>query len=363
MTDGGDMDTTKLVLLIILIGLTIAQIVLIITSILNRKKEDIEDEIDENEELLKEIREMLSIGFTNSARANSEELERLRGTVNQQLGEGLDKRITYSFAQIDQRLAKLHQGVGELQSIAGDVGELRKVMSNVKNRGTFGEMQLSNILRDILPDGEIMEQFNVDDNTSEKVDFAVKIIGMEKEDFVYLPIDSKLPKESYLKFIEIRESGTVDDLTKAREVFGKVLMNEAKSIGTKYVKPPTTTDFAIMFLPFESIYGEALEIGCVDKAFEEYRVIITGPSNLASLISCVAVGARNMAVAKNAAYVMESLRKISAEFSKYQQELEKAYKQLNTAQGTVEKLLTTRTRAMERVLGELEKGSYEEEIL
>ena len=298
---------------------------------------DIRDTIDKQ---LKSIRE-----------DNTQQLSEMRKTVDEKLQSTLEKRLGESFKQVSDRLEQVHKGLGEMQTLAIGVGDLKKVLSNVKTRGILGEYQLGNILEQILTPDQYSTNVATKQGSQANVEFAVKLPGKGDEKTVWLPMDSKFPLESYQVLLQAYEEGDSAKIEQAQNTLLKVVESFAKDISTKYIDPPHTTDFAIMFLPIESLFAEVLRHPHMFELLQrKYRITITGPTTLSALLNSLHMGFRTLAVQKRSSEVWKVLAEVKTEFASYADQLALVHKQLTTASGSLEKLKDTRTKAMERKL-------------
>ena len=287
--------------------------------------------------------------------SNEAALEKMRVTVDEKLQGTLEKRLGESFQLVSDRLEQVQRGLGEMQSLATDVGGLKRVLSNVKTRGAWGEVQLSRQLEDILTIGQYEENVEIRPGSRERVEFAVKLPGRTDDATVYLPIDSKFPQESYERLLEAQEGGDLAEIAAATRELEKALRIQAGLISEKYIAVPHSTDFAIMYLPTEGLFAEALRIpGFAADLQAKKRVIITGPTTLMSLLNSLQMGFKTLAIERRSSEVWQVLSAAKAEFVKYGQVWEKLGKQLKTAQTTVEEA-GRRTRAVERRLRTVEE--------
>jgi len=282
---------------------------------------------------------------------NTRQLNEMRQTVDEKLHNTLEQRLGESFKRVSDQLEQVHKGLGEMQTLAVGVGDLKKVLSNVKTRGILGEYQLGNILEQILAP----EQYDVNVATKKgsqaNVEYAVKLPGKADDKTVWLPIDSKFPLESYQLLLGALDEGNPAAVDAAQKQLLKAIESFAKDIAGKYLDPPHTTDFAIMFLPVESLYAEVLRSPeLFEKLQRTYRVTITGPTTLSALLNSLHMGFRTLAVQQRSSEVWKVLAEVKTEFGKYSEQLNLVYKQLSTASISLEKLQTTRTSAMERKL-------------
>ncbi len=302
---------------------------------------------DEQEKQLRMINENM-----DKLRAeNKESLDKINGTVNEKLQETLDKKISESFKTVSEQLMSVSKGLGEMQSVAVNITDLRKVLSNVKTRGNFGEVQLAAILEEILTPDQYVKQTNVSGSGRELVDFAVKLPGADGGEPVYLPIDSKFPADTFAALIDAVNSGNTEDAEERRRKLYMTMRDEAKSIHDKYIAPPRTTDFAIMFLPSEGLYSEAVSTpGLVDELQRNYRVNIAGPSTMAAMLSSLRMGFQTLKIQQKSSEIQTVLEAAKKEFGNFEKVLENTRKRLKLADDELEKLVSTRTRAINRAL-------------
>lgn len=290
---------------------------------------------------------------------NARSAEAVRSTMDDKLGRELGEQLTRSFSRVDARLEQVNRGLGEMQGLAQGVGDLKRVLSNVKARGIVGEVQLGAILREVLAPAQYAENVATVPGSSERVEFAVRIPG-EDGSSVWLPIDAKFPGDAYDHLREAQEAGDAAAADAAWRLLEARLRAEAKDIHDKYVAPPATTSFGILFLPFEGLYAEvAGRPGILERLQRESRVSVAGPSTMAAMLNSLEMGFQAVAIQQRANEVQRVLVDVRTEFAKYADELAKAQRQLATASRTLDVLATTRTRAMERRLAsvtELETG-------
>ncbi|MDR1653697.1 MAG: DNA recombination protein RmuC [Prevotellaceae bacterium] len=310
----------------------------------------------ETESKLKEIRETVEVKLTRIQEDNNRKLEEMRKTVDEKLQESINKRFNESFELISKRLEEVQKGLGEMQTLASDVGGLKKVLTNVKIRGTFGEIQLESLLEQILAPEQYETQVAVRKNSQEHVDAVVKLPGQTDDNSaLLLPIDSKFPIEDYQRVFDAYETGQSKEIILAlRKKFEDSVKNTAKSIALKYINPPVTTDFAIMFIPSEGVYAEILRsVELIESIRRNLHITIVGPTNLAALLSSLQMGFRTLAIQKRTSEVWTILGAVKTEFGKFGDVLDKASNQLQT----VAKSITSagiRTRAIERKLRNVE---------
>lgn len=301
-------------------------------------------------EQLGKVRETVDKQLSDMRKENEAKLELMRQTVDEKLQKTLDERMTQSFQRVSTQLEQVHQGLGEMRGLAEGVGDLKKVLSGVKTRGIVGEIQLGAILRDILSPEQYEENVATVSGSSERVEFAVKLPG-ESGETVWLPIDSKFPGDTYEHLVDAINTGNEEAIIAAKKNLEARIKAEAKDISTKYIAPPETTNFAILFLPFEGLYAEVVsQVGLLEQLQKEYRVNVCGPSTMAALLNSLQMGFQSVAIQKHADEIQKVLSAVKTEFETYQAQLERAQKQIRTAETTIDKILTTRTKAMNRKL-------------
>ena len=283
-------------------------------------------------------------------------LEEMRTMVDEKLQKPLHERIGQSFELVSKQLANVQKGLGEMQTLAQDVGGLKRVLSNVKIRGTIGEVQLSMLLEQILAPDQYDTNVKTKPGSDKLVEFAVKLPGQAEDDqSVYLPIDAKFPKDVYEQLLDAYESGDLQRVGTTSRMLEQTIRGMAKDIRDKYLAPPYTTDFGIMFLPFESIYGEVTRrAALLEQLQQEYHVIVTGPTTLAAILNSLQMGFRTLAIQKRSSEVWRILGGVKAEFEKFGGLLEKAQKNLQTANNQLEEVMGKRTRAIQRQLRSIE---------
>ncbi|TFH22891.1 MAG: DNA recombination protein RmuC, partial [Bacteroidia bacterium] len=286
---------------------------------------------------------------------NSKQLNEMRKTVDEKLQSTLEKRLGESFKQVSERLEQVHKGLGEMQTLASGVGDLKKVLSNVKTRGVLGEYQLGNILEQILTPDQYSMNVATKKGSQAHVEYAIKLPGKSTDEEVWMPVDSKFPIESYEILLLAYEQGIPEQIEAAQKVLIKSVEGFAKDISDKYLDPPHTTDFGIMFLPIESLYAEILRHpGLFETLQRTYRITITGPTTLSALLNSLQMGFRTLAVQKRSSEVWKVLGAVKAEFENFSVHLRRVRKQLDTATGTLDKLQTTRTNQISRKLRDVE---------
>lgn len=286
---------------------------------------------------------------------NTQQLSEMRKTVDEKLHDTLEKRLGESFKQVSDRLEQVHKGLGDMQNLAIGVGDLKKVLANVKTRGILGEYQLGNILEQILSPDQYAVNVATKQGSRDNVEFAVKLPGKSDEKTVWLPIDSKFPLESYQSLLSAWEDGNSARIDAAQKLLLKTIESFAKDISSKYIDPPHTTDFAIMFLPIESLYAEILRHPeLFERLQRTHRITITGPTTLSALLNSLSMGFRTLAVQKRSSEVWKVLAEVKTEFVKYSEQLAAVHKHINSASHSLETLQTTRTKVMERKLRSVE---------
>lgn len=299
---------------------------------------------DKTDERMKQIQE-----------SNELRLEQMRQTVEEKLEKTLQTRLQTSFESVSKQLESVNRGLGEMQHIARDVGTLNKVLSNTKTRGIMGELQLGQIIEDILTPSQYEREFATISGSSERVEYAVKLPGQTDQDYVYLPIDSKFPLADYYRLEDAYESGNKEEI----ELYRKALLNSvkrfAKDIRSKYLAPPATTNFGIMFLPTEGLYSEVVRNPeFFDNLRREEQIVVAGPSTLSALLNSLSVGFKTLNIQKSADDISKVLGSVKLEFNKFAGILVKAQKHLQHASGNIDDLLTRRTNAIERTLRQIE---------
>ncbi|MGB9438844.1 MAG: DNA recombination protein RmuC [Desulfobacterales bacterium] len=310
-----------------------------------------------NEEKLETMRKTLETQLRSLQEDNTRKLEQMRATVDEKLQSTLDKRLGESFKQVSERLEQVYRGLGEMRTLASGVGDLKKVLTNVKTRGTWGEIRLSHILEQILAPDQYDVNVVTKKNSNERVEFAIKLPGQaaDKEKIVWLPIDSKFPQEDYQRLMDAQEAADIELAEKHIKNLEIRIKAEAKHIKEKYLEPPHTTDFGIMFLPVEGLYAEVLRRpGLCDTLQREHRIVVTGPTTLAALLNSLQMGFRTLAIEKHSSEVWQLLGVVKTEFGKFGDVLAKTKKKLQEAGHTIDKA-EVRTRAIARKLREVQE--------
>ncbi len=303
-----------------------------------------------NEQKLEKLREVVEERLRFLQEENNQKLEKMRATVDEKLHATLEKRLGDSFQIVSDRLEKVHQGLGEMQSLAAGVGDLKKVLANVKTRGTWGEVQLGNLLEQVMSPDQYERNVVTKAGSRDPVEFAIKLPGGQDGRAVYLPIDAKFPMGDYERLLDAQEQGNTAGVTEAGKALENRIKTEAKNIKDKYLDPPHTTDFGIMFLPTEGLYAEVLRRpGFLDLLRRETRVTIAGPTTIAALLNSLQMGFRTLAVEKRASEVWTLLGLVKNEFNKFGGLLEKTHKKLQEASNTIE-TAAKKSRTIERKL-------------
>lgn len=295
--------------------------------------------------------------------SNEQKLEQMRLTVDEKLATTLENRLGKSFAQVSQQLEQVYKGLGEMKQLASGVDDLKKVLSNVKSRGVLGEIQLENILEQMFTKEQYIKNAVIKKNSRERVEFAIKIPSKEREEAsVLLPIDAKFPLADYERFQKAQEEGNLKEVAEALKQLEKNIKEEAKKIQQKYIDPPLTTDFAILFLPLEGLYAEVLRRpGLWDQIQRKYKVIITGPSTLSAFLNSLHMGFRTLAIQKQTLEVWELLTEVETGFHRFGETLIKAQKRLDSASNAIGEA-TKQTETIRKKLGQVQKLPSPEKV-
>ena len=307
---------------------------------------------------MEQVRQATATGMENLRQENTRQLTDMRRSMDERLTQSLDKKLNESFALVSQRLEQVYKGLGEMQTLATGVGDLKKVLTNVKTRGIWGEMQLGNLLCAVLTKEQYAENIAVVPGSLERVEFAVRLPGKDT-DTVYLPIDSKFPVEDYARLQEASQSGDIAAVDAARKALLQQIRTEAKRISGKYIAPPHTTDFAVMFLPVEGLYAEVVQQSdLVDSIQREQRVVIAGPSTFSALLNALQMGFRTLAIEKRSGEVWKLLGTVKADFGAFSDVLEKTQLRLRQASESIDSAFV-KTRNIQRHLGRVESAGYD----
>ena len=316
----------------------------------------------ENEQKLELIRRSVEQKLSYIQEDNNKQLEKMRQTVDEKLQKTLEDKMNKSFALVSERLEQVYKGLGEMQSLANGVGDLKKVLSNVKTRGILGEIQLSSILKEILAPEQFDENVATKHGSRDVVEFAIKLPA-DDDGFIYLPIDSKFPGDTYANLRDAYESGSKEAVELAAKALITTIKKEAKDIRDKYIDPPYTTEFAIMFLPFEGLYSEVVNRGMVEVLQRDYKVNIAGPSTMAALLNSIQMGFKTLAVQKRSAEVWEVLGSVKKEFDTFADVLSKAQQHINLVTKDLDTLAGVRTRQIQRKLRAVQSVDTKVELL
>ena len=308
----------------------------------------------ENEQKLENIRSTVEKKLTYMQEDNNKQLENIRTTVDEKLQNTLENKLNKSFETVSKQLQQVYKGLGEMQNLAVGVGDLKKVLSNVKTRGILGEIQLSAILKEILSPEQYEENVATKKGSRNVVEFAIKLPA-DDDSFVYLPIDSKFPGDTYAKLVDAMNSGNKEEIEISSKNLLRTIKSEAKDIHDKYISPPNTTEFAIMFLPFEGLYAEVVNRGMVEVLQREYKVNVAGPSTMGALLNSLQLGFKTLAVQKRSAEVWQILNDVKREFDTFADVLEKTQTRLNQANTELDKLVGVRTRKIQSQLSKVQK--------
>lgn len=287
--------------------------------------------------------------------SNEKRLEEMRQTVEEKLEKTLQTRLQASFETVSKQLESVNRGLGEMQTVARDVGSLNKVLSGTKSRGIMGELQLGQIIEDILTPSQYEREFATVSGSSERVEYAVKLPGRTEGDYIYLPIDSKFPLADYYRLEDAYESGDKDQIDLHRKNLLAAIKRFAKDIQSKYLNPPETTNFGVLFLPTEGLYAEVVRNPIFfDDLRRQENIVVAGPTTLSALLNSLSVGFKTLNIQRSADDISKVLGNVKLEFGKFSDLLIKAQRQINQASSNIDKLLTTRTSAIERTLRTIE---------
>ena len=307
-----------------------------------------------NERQLEAIREAVEKRLEYLQADNTRQLAEMRNTVDERLNKTLEEKMNRSFSLVSERLEQVYKGLGEMQNLAVGVGDLKKVLSNVKTRGMLGEIQLGSILAEILSPSQYEENAATKRNSRNRVEYAVKLPAEDDDGFIYLPIDAKCPGDTYLALREAADSGDKERTAECEKMLLQTIRNEARDIHDKYLDPPYTTDFAIMFLPFEGLYSEVVNRGMVEELQRKYKVNIAGPSTMAALLNSLQMGFRTLAVQQRSAEVWEVLSSVRKEFDTFAETLERTQNRLDQANRELDSLVGVRTRQLQKQLSRID---------
>lgn len=316
-------------------------------------------------EVLRDKFNKLDESQRNLLNSNEQKLEQMRVTVDEKLQKTLNERLSQSFEVVSGQLDKVQKGLGEMQNLAQDVGGLKKVLSNVKMRGGIGEVQLSMLLEQILAPDQYAANVITKKHGTEVVEFAIRLPGKDEyQTTVWLPVDAKFPAEVYAHLQDAYDAGDIGPVESAQKTLENTIRKMAKDISEKYIEAPYTTDFAIMFLPFEGIYAEVVrKASLLEDLQKNYKVIVTGPSTFAAILNSLQMGFRTLAIQKRSSEVWRILGSVKTEFEKFGGLLEKAQKNIQMASNTIDEVMGKRTRAIQRKLKDIEIDNSEQELL
>ncbi|HAI74602.1 TPA: DNA recombination protein RmuC [Candidatus Moranbacteria bacterium] len=312
--------------------------------------------IEKNDKRMEYVRETIEKRLENIQKDNSEKLEKMRETVDEKLHATLEKRLGESFKLVSERLELVHKGLGEMQTLATGVGDLKKVLQNVKTRGTWGEVQLGTLLDQIMTPEQYEKNVATKKSSNDRVEFAIKIPAKDdKIKNIWLPIDAKFPMEDFQNLVDAEEKCDLAQIATLGKALELRIKSEAKDIKEKYIDPPYTTDFGILFLPIESLYAEVLRRpGLADTLQRDYKVIITGPTTIAAILNSLQMGFRTLAIEKRSSEVWTVLGNIKKEFTVFGDLLDKTHKKLQEASNTIE-TASTKSRTIERKLNKVQE--------
>ena len=311
-------------------------------------KQNLDDSLMQTKVELQEIRNTVSNRLEVMSNDNKEQLDKMRNTVDEKLQKTLENRITQSFQLVNERLQEVYSGLGEMKSLASGVGDLKKVLTNVKTRGIIGEYQLKAIIDDILTKDQYEENFITKKGSNNRVEFAVKLPGNENP--VYLPIDAKFPVDAYNKLQDAYETSDSEKILLASKELQNRIKGFAKDIKDKYIDTPNTTEFAIMFLPFEGLYAEVCRDGLIDELQQKYRINIAGPTTISALLNSLQMGFKTLAIHKRSSEVWNVLSEVKKEFETFENTLEKAQQRIEQTSIELDKLVGVRTRKINNKL-------------
>ncbi len=305
---------------------------------------------------IKELKDDVAKSFKDIREDNSKKLQEINNSVNEKLQSTLESKLKDSFDNVIKQITSVNQTVGEIKGLASDVSSLKDVLANVKTKGIIGEVILGNIIRDFLTVGQYEENAITKKNSKERVEFAIKMPGND-DSYVLLPVDSKFPYESYSKILESKD---LDEIEESKKELRSKLLKYAKDVSEKYIDAPNTTDFAIIFLPLEGLYLEALKMGLFEEIQSKYKVNLTGPTTFTAFVTSLQVGFKSLMIQKKSADVFKLLQAVKTEFNKFSLALEKTKKKFNEASDELEDLVGTRTRLMNSKLKSIDTMSEEE---
>ena len=332
-----------------------------LSSISNLNETKLDNMRKTMDDKLENVRKTVEDKLTSMQKDNNEKIEKMRVTVDEKLQGTLEQRLGESFKIVNDRLESVYKGLGEMQSLAQGVGDLKKVFTNVKSRGYWGEIQLSNILEQYLTNDQYACNVKTKPKSNDLVEFAIKLPGKNDNEFVWLPVDSKFPIEDYSRLVDAEDIGDVSLVQESRKKLENSIKSFAKDIYEKYIESPYTTDFGIMFLPTESLYCEVLKnTGLCEFISQKYRIVVSGPTTFVALLNSLQMGFRTLAIEKRTSEVWQLLGMVKSEFSKFGDILDKTNKKLAEISNTME-LASKKTRTIEKKLKKVEALPVENE--
>lgn len=342
------------ILLLVALIIVIILVIDVVLSLSSRRETNIQlrNMSMESEQKLDNIRSTVEARLKYLQEDNNKQLDIIRETVDEKLQKTLEDRISHSFRLVNDSLEKVTVGIGEMKSLAMDVSDLKKVMNNVKTRGMLGEIQLGAILEQILAPSQYAENIRTKSYGNERVEFAVKLPG-EGDETIFLPIDAKFPGDTYANLMDAYDSGDMEWITDATKKLDSVIKKSAKDIHDKYIDPPFTTDFAIMFLPFEGLYAEVLRRGLFEELQNKYSVNIAGPTTIAALLNSLQMGFKTLAIKKHTSEVWNVLAAVKTEFGNFEDVLINTQNRINQANAELDKLVGVRTRSINKRLKDI----------
>lgn len=313
---------------------------------------------EKNEEKMSKIQQTVQDGLLKLQKDNSVQLERMRNTVDEKLTETLDKRLGEKFKMVNDRLESVYKGLGEMQNLAKGVGDLKNVLTNVKTRGTWGEVQLDNLLEQILAPTQFLKNVSTKKGSNDRVEFAIKIPSKTtKDENVLLPIDVKFPVEDYQRLLDAVEQADKDAVDRSVKAITNKIKDQAKYIHDKYIDPPHTTDFGVLYLPIEGLYAEVTrQLGLCEQIQQEYQIVVMGPNTVAAFLNSLQMGFRTLAIEKKTSEVWDLLGDIKNQFRQFEEAVVKTQKKLTEASNTINKL-SVRTRAVHKRISSVESLS------
>lgn len=320
---------------------------------LTKHQKEINEQVTDN---IKDVRGTIDKQLKDIREDNNKQLDEMRHTVDEKLQKTLNDRLSQSFDTVSKQLQAVQEGLGEMKNLANDVGGLKKVLSNVKQRGVLGEVQLGMLLEEILAPDQYEKNVATKKGSRDNVEFAIKLPGKDKANStVWLPIDAKFPADAYEHLQDAYESAEQKEISETRKILINQIKNMAGDISDKYIDPPNTTDFAIMFLPFEGLYAEVVrDAGLFHELQNKYHVIVTGPTTIAAILNSLQMGFKTLAIEKRSSEVWRILADVKKEFGKFGDMLTRAKKNIETGLGQIDKVITTRTNVIERKLRDVE---------